>query len=96
MKDLYLDGLIDKDSYKVDYERLQKELAQDAYAATNQKTISPLVDKIMDDDDFVNTYLALPREQKRELWQSLIQRIELGRRPEERGKSYKDIRIFFY
>lgn len=96
LKDLYLDGLIDKDSYKVDYERLQKELAQAAYAAANQKTISPLVDKIMDDDDFMNTYLTLPREHKRELWQSLIQRIELGRRPEERGKSYKDIRIFFY
>ncbi|WP_051635167.1 hypothetical protein [Selenomonas sp. ND2010] len=96
MKDLYLDGLIDKDSYKVDYERLQKELAQAAYAAANQKTISPLVDKIMDDDDFVNTYLTLPREQKRELWQSLIQRIELGRPPKERGKSYKDIRIFLY
>jgi len=96
LKDLYIDGLIDKDSYKVDYERLQKELSAAAYAAANQKTIPPLVDKIMDDDDFINTYLILPREQKRELWQSLIQRIELGRRPEERGKAYKDIRVFFY
>ena len=50
----------------------------------------------MNDDDFIDTYLALPRESKRELWQSLIQHIELGRRPEERGKTYKDIRIYFY
>ena len=96
LKDLYIDGLIDKDSYKVDYERLQKKLAIAAYAVANQKTVPLLVDKIMDDNDFVNTYLTLPREQKRELCQSLIQRIELGRRPEERGKSYKDIRVFFY
>nr|WP_296771379.1 zinc ribbon domain-containing protein [Selenomonas sp.] len=96
LKDLYIDGLIDKDSYRVDYERLQKELAMATYVTANQKTIPPLVDKIMDDDDFVNTYLTLSREQKRELWQSFIQRIELGRRPEERGKSYKDIRVFFY
>lgn len=96
LKDLYVDGFIEKDAYGTDHARLQAELNALVRASTEQKTIPPVMERIMNDDDFIDTYLALPRESKRELWQSLIQHIELGRRPEERGKTYKDIRIYFY
>ena len=50
---------------------------------------------ILTDDDFESTYYDLPREQKRELWQTLIKRIRIDRRPEDKGKPYTDFKVEF-
>ena len=95
LKDLYLDALIDKDTYKADYQKLQNELARVAIDAKKQIRLSPAMDSILSDEDFETTYYNLPREQRRELWQTLIKRITIGRRPEEKGKSYTDFKVEF-
>ena len=95
LKDLYLDALIDKDTYKSDYQRLQKELTDLAIASKRQIALPPVMNDILQDEDFAKTYWELPREQQRELWQMLIKRIIILRRPEEKGKPYKYFRVEF-
>ena len=95
LKDLYLDALIDKDTYKNDYQRLQKELTDLAIASKRQIALPPVMNDILQDEDFAKTYWELPREQQRELWQMLIKRIIILRRPEEKGKPYQDFRVEF-
>lgn len=95
LKDLYLDALIDKDTYKNDYQRLQKELTDLAIASKRQIALPPVMNDILQDEDFAKTYWELPREQQRELWQMLIKRIIILRRPEEKGKPYKYFRVEF-
>lgn len=96
LKDLYVDGLLDKDTYKKDYVRLQDELGELARLSMQQPTVPAVMNRILlDVDDFMLTYKILPKIKKRELWQSLIRSIELGERP-GRGKPYTDITVKFY
>lgn len=95
LKELYLDALIDKDTYKNDYQRLQKELAGLAIASKRQIVLPSIMTDILQDEDFAKTYWDLPRAQQRELWQLLIKRIIILRRPEERGKPYTQFKIEF-
>lgn len=96
LKDLYIDGLLDKDTYKKDYVRLQEELGELARLSMQQPTVPAAMNRILSDvDDFMLTYKILPKIKKRELWQSLIRSIELGERP-GRGKPYTDITVKFY
>ena len=50
---------------------------------------------ILNDDNFSVTYEKLDRQHRRELWQSLIKRITISRRPEDRGKPYTQFNIEF-
>ncbi|KHM51626.1 Site-specific DNA recombinase [Anaerovibrio lipolyticus DSM 3074] len=95
LKDLYLDELIDKDTYKADYRKLQDELAKLAIASKKQVRLPPAMDSILSDTDFEKTYSEMPREQQRELWQSVIKRIRIDRRPEDKGKRYTDFQVEF-
>ena len=95
LKDLYVDGLIDKDTYKADFIKLQQELNEMLAAQKKQITRSAVMDRIISDSDFLATYANLSRAQQRELWQSLIKRITFTRRPEDRRKPYTEFQIEF-
>ena len=78
LKDLYLDDLIDKDAYKAEYARLnttiselEKELDNDCDMDTNA------VDTILS-MDFESIYNTLQPNEKRYIWQSIIDYIEVG------------------
>lgn len=96
LKDLYVDGLIDKEAYKKDHASLVAQLEE----ATRQESARPkemptAMKLVMQDSNFVDTYNKLDRQHRRELWQSLISRIEITRRPEQKGQRYKDFSITF-
>ena len=78
LKDLYLDDLIDKDAYKAEYARLngivaelEKELDNDSDMDINA------VDTILS-MDFESIYNTLQPNEKRYIWQSIIDYIEVG------------------
>ncbi len=95
LKDLYVDGLIDKETYMKDYKRLQDELTDLSQQASIQPRISPAAKQVLSNLDFAATYDALPKAQKRELWQSLIDTIELGERPKKGGRPYSSFKVKF-
>lgn len=96
LKDLYIDGLIDKDAYKKDYDAFRSQLEEAARQESAQpKEMPAAVKMIMQDKDFAATYNNLDRRHRRELWQSIISRIEITRRPEQRGQRYKEFSITF-
>lgn len=96
LKDLYVDGLIDKEAFKADHARLQKELEEATLASSSQKTMPPLVSRLLSDNDFMDTYQTLSKERKRELWQTLIKSIKIGQRPPKSGVAHKDFIVTFY
>lgn len=96
LKELYINELIDMDTYKADYAYLQKELAEAEAASIQTKRIPPLVNQILANNEFVDNYMALTKDRQRELWQSLIKRIEIGQHPRKPGTTHKDFRITFY
>ena len=95
IKDAEDKGLIDKDTYKADFIKLQQELNEMLAAQKKQITRSAVMDRIISDSDFLATYANLSRAQQRELWQSLIKRITFTRRPEDRRKPYTEFHIEF-
>lgn len=75
LKDLYLDDLIDKSTYKKDYEKLNTELAQ--LQVTNtipQKKDFSNLHKLLN-SDFQNIYNKLSKTNKRKFWLSIIDKI---------------------
>ena len=75
LKDLYLDDLIDKDTYKKDYTKYAKELEQLQIAKTDvpKKDFSNLESLI--NSDFRNIYNKLNTTNKRKFWLSIIDKI---------------------
>ena len=96
LKDLYVDGLIDKETYVKDYNNLQNELADATQQVSIQPQIPAAAKQVLSHVDFAATYNALPKSKKRELWQALIDTIELGERPRRGGgRPYKSFKIKF-
>lgn len=95
LKDIYLDGIIDKDTYKADYEKIKKQLAEVAGKSVKRRQAPKAMLMILNDDNFSVTYEKLDRQHRRELWQSLIKKITISRRPEDRGKPYTQFNIEF-
>lgn len=75
LKDLYLDDLIDKDTYKSDYEKLNKKLndLKQKNQKTNQKDFTKLKEYI--NSDIYNIYKKLNIEEKRTLWINVVDKI---------------------
>lgn len=69
LKDLYLDDLIDKESYKKEYESLNKQLA---YVPQENNVVQYANIKI---DDFISTYGTLTQDEKKALWLGIIEKI---------------------
>lgn len=75
LKDLYIDDLIDKETYKKDYEKYQKELnmLEIKKEEVPQKDFSK-IKKILN-SNWKNVYLKLSEENKRKFWFSFIDKI---------------------
>lgn len=85
LKDLYVDGLIDKDTYRADYEQLQQKISEASRIADFPKIRPALLD-IANEKDFRSTYESLSRENKHAFWHTIIERIDFDDLPENRGK----------
>ena len=75
LKDLYLDDLIDKETYKKDYNNLTNQL-NNLKAETKQierKDVTNLQNFI--NSDFEKIYSSLTKEEKRRLWLNTIDKI---------------------
>ena len=78
LKDLYLDDLIDKNAYKDEYARLNTMIAELEKELDNDTDMDiNAVDKILS-MDFEGIYNTLQPNEKRYLWQSIIDYIEVG------------------
>lgn len=78
LKDLYLDDLIDKETYKRDYESLNNQLQE-----LEQQDTTPLKHDLKALEEFlsfdiINIYKTLTISEKRRLWLSIIDYIEVG------------------
>lgn len=77
LKDLYLDDLIDKETYKKDYEELNNQLEELSKEDTNKIiNIEPLQEFLKLDIPII--YDTLNSLEKRRLWVSIIDYIEIG------------------
>lgn len=70
LKDLYVDGLIEREEYVADRTKLLAQLPKEPPV----KDLSP-VRRIVLSDDFRERYNELPREEKRRLWRSVVDHI---------------------
>lgn len=78
LKDLYLDDLIDKDAYKAEYARLNGTIAElenemDAGSDIDINSVEKILSM-----DFEGIYSTLQPNEKRYIWQSIIDYIEVG------------------
>ncbi len=78
LKDLYLDDLIDKDAYKTEYARLNATISElEKELDTGNDIDIQSVEKILS-MDFEEIYNTLQPNEKRYIWQSIIDYIEVG------------------
>lgn len=82
LKDLYVDGLIDKETYLHDREKLLSKLPDEP-----QPKDLPQLRSVVLSGDFLEHYGILSREEKRLLWRSLIDHME--------ADAEGNIRLFF-
>ena len=78
LKDLYLDDLIDKDAYKAEYARLNGTIAElekelDSDSDMDMDAVNTILNM-----DFEGIYNTLQPNEKRYIWQSIIDYIEVG------------------
>ena len=78
LKDLYLDDLIDKDAYKAEYARLNAMIADCEKEMDSDSDMDiDSAEKILS-MDFESIYHTLQPNEKRYIWQSIIDYIEVG------------------
>jgi hypothetical protein len=85
LKELYVDSLIDKDTYKRDYDSIQAELSEIAREQATVRTFPRQYQEIMQGDNFAEVYGKLGREGKRRFWRAIIARIEFDYVPIRKG-----------
>lgn len=96
LKELYIDGLIEKTEFTRRAAEYQNELAELSLQAMHASRPSPAVlDAYRHIDGFADAYWELDRQHRREFWQSLIKRIDIGSRPAHCGIAYSDFRVTF-
>lgn len=96
LKDLYIDGLLDKTAYKADYEKYNSEIAQLLTISneTHQEVRSDLKTLLKQDIDKV--YAALSIKGRRSFWHSIISHIELVPKPlQTKEKPRNNFKISF-
>ena len=78
LKDLYLDSLIDKTSYKAEYARLNANILKLENEIEEKHDIDvKMIENILE-IDFETVYHTLEPHEKRYIWQSVIDYIEIG------------------
>lgn len=73
LKDLYLDELIDKDTYQRDYLELQSQLNHIQLCTTPPSTTTPITAFFA--ESWQEQYNLLPAEDKRQFWRSILSAI---------------------
>lgn len=94
LKDLYVDGLLEKEAYRKDYIKLQSELEDLRKKSTHRPKISTAAKSILSNDDFISAYDSLSQNDKKALWQSLIKSIELTDKP-AKGRPHNAFKVTF-
>ena len=75
LKDLYLDDLIDKETYEIDYKKYTQQLAKLEIDITEVKERDfSKIEKILN-SDYINVYNKLTKENKKRFWLSIIDKI---------------------
>ena len=97
LKDLYVDGLIDKATYLEDYKKLQQQLVEITRPEKPLTTITPETQSFISSDDFRELYQSLTRDNKKSFWQSIIKNITYEDTPASHGKGgVYDFQVEFY
>lgn len=86
LRDLYVDDLIDKASYKAEYDRYTAQLAEIPPEPEKPKVDIQALQNFLK-SNFKSTYSNLDRERRRTLWRGIIREIKVS--------SQKDITISF-
>ncbi|HBG7416155.1 recombinase family protein, partial [Clostridioides difficile] len=76
IKDLYLEDLIDKETYRKDYEKLQSQLDNITEEQESQIIDTSHIKKFLD-IDINEMYSDLSRVERRRFWLSIIDYIEI-------------------
>lgn len=96
-KDLYIDGVIEREEFDERARGIQEELDElDLKMSKQKKMSSAVLDTLKHIDTFKDGYALLDRKSKREFWHRIIRRIELGEPPERAREGYSDFRITFF
>lgn len=82
LKNLYVDGLIEKDEYLVDYNKFKAKLLEEAQC-NNVKKIEPRLKDLLEMNNVEELYIEMTQEEKYTFWHSIIQEIHVT------GKKYK-------
>lgn len=93
LQSLFVDGVMAKSEFQPRHEQLQREICR----LEDRQERCQLIPKpmlMLQREDFLRMYTDLSDEKKRELWQTLIERIEIIKRP-KRGQPYRDLKIVF-
>ena len=89
LKDIYLDGMIDKELYEKEYVDLKRKVAELSVLIDKAPVVHPTIWQTVEADDFIETYYSLTQENKRKFWRSLVERINFEDTPESRGRGGK-------
>lgn len=96
LKELYIDGLVEKTEFTRRAAQYQNEMDSLDLQIQHENRPSPIVlDAYRNMNNFESVYESLDRKHRRDFWQKLIKRIELGERPARSGMRYSDFRVTF-
>lgn len=96
LKELYIDGMIEREEFNKRAESIQQDIANLDLKLLQSGKASPVVESaIAQIDGFKEGYALLSDESKREFWQRLIKRIELGEPPKIKNHGWKNFIITF-
>lgn len=89
LKDLYVDGLIDKETYRKDYTTLtEQEREFTSMIARNDRKLPPALKRVINWENIEAMYAELNTVSKQEFWQSIIKEItfDYEKSPGHQGK----------
>lgn len=96
LKALFIDGVIDHSEFQQKYKDIMQELQMLEATAARSKKMPKSMLNVLSQQNFASVYQNLSYEKKHDLWQSLIERIDIGDTPFRRGIPYTDFKVTFY
>ena len=78
LKDIYLEGIVDLDEYRKDYDDLTKLKAKYQSELAAEKKVPDTLYNVVSMDDFKSYYAVMGRAEKKAFWQSTLKRIEIS------------------